>query len=432
MREKFSTIKCWETRSNGMWKKRNERSPSIQYCEVKNFCYNLNTTSIDVFVSPHDDTAQYYAKKSITVDLYARQIPINVYIVEKARWDISSSFVELFGDEGNFMTKKFIRYESRPSHLTSSIFPHNLYHSMYEHYFSVFMTLEESGYDLKSTKSYWHQTPFTGNYEFENILLLDKAFNPPTIIDTMTNTPNSAICFRKALVGSSFTHSYNSFLSLSDYGVNSEAKKWHLRFSDHILGSYGIRRSIPRVPRILYAERHRSRTVINGKQFNALLKRIAEFGWIKIKRTTFKGVSLENQMRIASKSSIIMGVTGAGLTHSIFMGKGTVVMPFYGYLGKKPYPRHWEQFAMLYNQVYYPYFSPDKKIHVDPNGLWRKDSLYDHHVRVDLFSFIELLIDALQAGIHKKMDQRKMKKLLGALVNLKKDLKKNTKSLRLN
>ena len=142
--------------------------------------------------------------------------------------------------------------------------------------------------------------------------------------DQRTSRSLSAVNFIIPLAGSS-----NPFWKVdANAGQCTNAPTLNV-FSHRLLEFYSVESPLPR-PRgqliiLTFVWRRQSRRLKNENSLFAELSRRNPH--IKVKMVDFAAIPFTEQLRVAQESDILVGVHGAGLTHSIFMhqGAGAVV-----------------------------------------------------------------------------------------------------------
>ncbi|KAL0483715.1 hypothetical protein AKO1_013966 [Acrasis kona] len=434
-----SSITCWETNINGEWQENKVvslYSNYPRYCKIDNFCIKQegHSRSIELFVT-NNSRIQHEGLRSIPLTSvfappYVNPASIDNFVIYNVD-DVTMNKKSFVISKRNLQsTFNFDTFDGSLSTISTIKYGSNIYHNIYEIYFRLFNMAEEQKLtlgEINNLHNYMiHPTvsAFIPNYNIIDYPRfkpgnLMKHWNPLTFEGT-----HKRACFKKAFVGNSATHSYEAFEDYQDYDFksNKNAKQAHAKYSTSVLKSCGLKDATlnhtqHKRPQLLFIQRLTNRYVINQREIDLLLQKINQTGLIDVKKVAFENMDYCQQLLIVHEATILVGVTGAGLLHQIYMTKGSIIMPAYGFTNNEPLPRHWEVFCDLYDQVYMPIQSRDKQIYVDQRFANAK--AHRHHVRIDPEQFVSLLVDAMTKGVHKNMNQANINKLIVDLKKIK-------------
>ncbi|KAF3923752.1 hypothetical protein ABW20_dc0110082 [Dactylellina cionopaga] len=104
-------------------------------------------------------------------------------------------------------------------------------------------------------------------------------------------------------------------------------------FVDKVLGFYGVSDTDMSEPeetddekkiQITIISRTNNRKIVNLKQYIPNLQ--AKYPQVSINTTSFEHLKTAEQLRLVRQTDILIGVTGAGLTHSMFLKEGSAVV----------------------------------------------------------------------------------------------------------
>ncbi|KAK2745274.1 hypothetical protein FQN57_003969 [Myotisia sp. PD_48] len=96
-------------------------------------------------------------------------------------------------------------------------------------------------------------------------------------------------------------------------------------FSNRVLDHYQVDRSKPREEQIVvtFIDRKSRRLTHQESYLEALSKNMSQ---IKVQSIDFAAIPFKEQLKVARATDVLVGVHGAGLTHSMFLREGSVVV----------------------------------------------------------------------------------------------------------
>lgn len=155
-------------------------------------------------------------------------------------------------------------------------------------------------------------------------------------------------------------------------------------FSKRVLEHYQIPVDRPRKTQLTLTliDRRSTRQLRNQSTYVAGLRE--RFPDIKIHLIDFAAISFLDQIRLVRSTDLLVGVHGAGLTHEMFLPRGSTIVEIL------PPTLDYKGFANMAKLLGHQYFSRHGTSHPDDTGDWQADD-----VSIDENSFLELVGDAI-------------------------------------
>jgi protein O-GlcNAc transferase len=354
---KPTTISSWCKERFSHEYLQNLRDFSTNYCSADNRneiqCYHSRTAE-------EDRTDSFCVLNSTTVDdewktFHTQCRPRKLTNAEKARgvprMDNLSSY--WYGTGAGVLMEKWVRLddpsekktttaqatalkdvESPPSFLmlvTREGDGSNIWHTFME-VMSATMTLDVLQLASKAEK------PVLSPHEARNgqIAILEEYPQDPFFDLWKIATPNYKLLRRSDLKASSFSNT-KLILPLAGGGNPFWQGDWKLyscgtstllhTFLHRVLDFYDISHKTERKTRkttITFIDRKEKRHWVDQEKLLARLRR--RYPSAKIQAVDFAAYSLKDQIRIARKTDVLVGIHGAGLTHSLFLEPGSAVV----------------------------------------------------------------------------------------------------------
>jgi protein O-GlcNAc transferase len=388
----------------------NLRDFSTNYCSSDNRneirCYHSRTAE-------DDRTDSFCVLDSTTVDdewttFHTQCRPRRLTIDEKARgvprMDKLSSY--WYGTGAGVLMEKWVRFDdpSRKETITAQAAAlndaenppsflmlvsregdgSNIWHTFME-VMSVTMTLDVLQLASKDEK------PVLSAQEARNgqIAILEEYPKDPFFDLWKIATPNYKLLRRSDLKASSFPHT-KLILPLAGGGNPFWQGDWKLyscgsstllhTFLRRVLDFYDIPHGTERdtrKPTITLIDRKEKRHWVD--QENLLVRLRKRYPNARVQAIDFAAYSLKEQIRIARKTDILVGIHGAGLTHSLFLEPSSAVIEIF------PEGVDFKGFENMARQLNVQYFSANASGSRSPDAVdkgWQFDDVVVDHLDV--------------------------------------------------
>jgi protein O-GlcNAc transferase len=155
-------------------------------------------------------------------------------------------------------------------------------------------------------------------------------------------------------------------------------------FSKRILEHYQIPVDQPKKTQLTLTliDRSSTRQLRNQSTYVAALRK--RFPDIRVHIVDFAAISFLDQIRLVRSTDLLVGVHGAGLTHEMFLPRGSTVVEIL------PPTLDYKGFANMAKLLGHQYFGRHGTSHPDDTGDWQADD-----VSIDENSFLELVGEAI-------------------------------------